>query len=52
MLVSVIGSGSGEDASIIFIWLVIQITLFFLKIGVFDLSGWKIVHKGHDQQVL
>ncbi len=52
LLVSFIAGGSREVASIIVIWAIIHTTLFSLQIGVFGLSGWQIVHKGHDQQAL
>lgn len=49
LIVSAIGFGSREVASIIAIWAVVQTTLFSFQIGVFDLCLWKIVQKVHDQ---
>ena len=49
LIVSAIGWGSGEVASIIVIWAVVHSTLVSLQIGVFDLSRWRIVQKVHDQ---
>ena len=49
LIVSEIGFGIREVASIIAIWDVVQTTLFSFQIGVFDLCPWKIVQKVHDQ---
>ena len=49
LIVSAIGCGSGEVASIIAIWAVDHTTLVSLQIGAFDLSRWRIGQKVHDQ---